>query len=140
MTRQNARMRASSLPAAALAGLVALACSAPRPGADLAAPGNLLHAVYFDLAEGVDEEQFMRECRERLAPIPGVRSVEVAERGTEFTRPENAIEFDVALLVVLEDRAAHDGYQVHPSHQALVAEWRARIVRLAIFDAWVARD
>jgi len=126
-----------SLGAALAVTLVA--CVTTPKATPLAAAGNMAHAVYFDLKDSRDSEAFMRECRERLAAIPGVRLLEVGERCAEFKTPRNDQTFDVALWVLFEDRAAHDGYQVHPQHRALVETWTPKLAGIEVFDAWVGR-
>ncbi len=116
-----------------------VACATTPKATPLAAAGNMAHAVYFDLKDSRDSEALMRECRERLAAIPGVRALEVGERCAEFKTPRNDQAFDVALWVLFEDRAAHDGYQAHPQHRALVEAWTPKLAGIEVFDAWVSR-
>jgi hypothetical protein len=136
--RFTARARGLAL----IATLALSACSTtPTPPAatPLAADGNIAHAVYFDLKDPLDSEALVRECRERLTAIPGVRALEVGERCLDFKPPRNDDKFDVALWVVFDDRAAHDGYQLHPQHRALVEAWTPKLVGIKVYDAWVRR-
>jgi hypothetical protein len=136
--------RARGLAKLSITVTLALAACASTPqgnpkGALLAADGNMAHAVYFDLEDARDAEALMRDCRARLAGIPGVRAIEVGERCAEFKTPRNDQTFDVALWVLFDDRAAHDGYQVHPQHRALVEDWTPKLAGIKVFDAWVSR-
>lgn len=133
-----------SLAAACAFGVSALTACAGAPqgnpkGTPLAIDGNMAHAVYFDLKDPRDTEALMRDCLARLEGIPGVRALEVGERCAEFKTPRNNQEFEVALWVLFDDRAAHDGYQVHPQHRALVEEWMPKLAGIEVFDAWVRR-
>jgi hypothetical protein len=132
--------RACGLSTLSLAAASALAACAGTPKATpLAVDGNMAHAVYFDLKDPRDAEALMRDCRARLAGIPGVRAMEVGERCPEFKTPRNNQEFDVALWVLFDDQSAHDGYQVHPQHRALVEAWTPKLAGIEVFDAWVKR-
>jgi len=125
---------------APLTFVCALAACASAPTSEpLAVDGNLAHAVYFDLKDPADTEALMRDCLARLTDIPGVRALEVGERCAEFKTPRNDQTFEVALWVLFDDRAAHDGYQVHPQHRALVEAWTPKLAGIQVFDAWVSR-
>lgn len=132
-----ARGHLAALLAAPLLALAA--CATPPKSEPLAADGNLAHAVYFDLTDPSDAEALMRDCRAVLPSIPGVRALEVGTRCPEFRTPRNDQTFDVMLLVVFDDRAAHDGYQLHPQHRELVQSWTPKLTGLEVFDAWISR-
>jgi hypothetical protein len=134
--RASGRLERSLGPALCLA---LAACGAPPRTTPLAVDGNMAHAVYFDLKDPRDSAALMRDCRARLADIPGVRALEVGERCTDFKTPRNDQDFEVALWVLFDDRAAHDGYQVHPQHRALVEAWTPKLAGIEVFDAWVSR-
>lgn len=140
LARSTARARGLAQRSLGAALAVALTACVTTPSATpLAVAGNMAHAVYFDLKDPRDSEALMRECRERLVAIPGVRALEVGERCLEFKTPRNDQTFDVALWVIFEDQAAHDGYQVHPQHRALVEAWTPKLAGIEVFDAWVSR-
>ena len=113
------------------------ACASTRDAAPVVAVDDLAHAVFFDLQDAADAPALVRDCRTRLAAIPGVKLLEVGTRCPEFTGPRNDQTFDVALWVVFEDRAAHDAYQVHPEHRGLVEAWTPKLAGVEVFDAWV---
>lgn len=98
----------------------------------------LAHDVYFTLREpsGASAGALVQAC-ERLADLPGVESLTVGHRGEEFARPVNDLDFDVALRVVFEDRAAHDAYQESTEHRALLAEFEGALESVRVFDSWV---
>jgi len=131
---------ARAMTAALLAASAALgACRSAPPVTPLAAAGNLAHAVFFDLLDPRQTEELVRDCRLQLASIPGVRLLEVGTRSPEFIGQRNNSEFEVALWVLFDDRAAHDAYQVHPRHRALVERWTPRLAGIEVFDAYLER-
>ncbi|MEG0804110.1 MAG: Dabb family protein [Pygmaiobacter sp.] len=71
------------------------------------------HMVFWNLREDCDKDVAaaqMREALERLVGIvPGLQSAEVRRCYSGY---------DVALYSELTDRAAVEGYQVHPEHLA----------------------
>lgn len=143
-TTDSTRSAARALPFGKLAlgaplALALVACAAAPKAEPLALAGNMAHAVYFDLKDPRDTEALLRDCRARLEGIPGVRALEVGERCPEFKTPRNDQAFEVALWVLFDDRAAHDAYQVHPQHRALVEEWTPKLAGIKVFDAWVSR-
>ena len=56
----------------------------------------------------------------------------------DLTRPVNQTDFDVALQVVFETRAAHDAYQVAPRHVQFIEENKANWAKVRVFDANVS--
>jgi hypothetical protein len=116
-----------------------VACGAAPKAMPLAVDGNMAHAVYFDLKDERDADALVRDCHTRLAGIPGIRALEVGTRCPEYKTPPRDQTFDVALWVLFEDRPAHDGYQLHPQHRALVQDWTPKLAGLEVFDAWVKR-
>lgn len=121
-------MKTSLLRLALCLPLLVSCASAPT------APGPLegswfAHDVYFDLKDDSAEarEAFVQDCWDQLAGLDGVRFFACGLRDETLTRPVNAQDYDVALHVVFDDRAAQDAYQVHPNHLGLVEKYK---------DAW----
>ena len=92
------------------------------------------HIVLFTLkdhAEGATKAENARLLKARIeamrGAIPGLVELEV---GINFEPGEAA--YDLALVALLESRAALAAYQVHPAHQAVVQLMRrvrdARVV------------
>ena len=136
--RFNAAVK--SLPmllGAAVLGLAACAAPAAQKPS-LGQAGQLAHAVFFDLVDDGQAGALVSDCHRRLSTIPGVLLLEAGTRAPEFSGPRNDNRFDVALWVLFEDRAAHDAYQVHPEHRALVEEWTPRLAGVEVCDAWLA--
>jgi hypothetical protein len=125
---------------AALAGCGATGASGRAAGSPVPRSAeNLAHVVLFDLADPSETEALARDCRELLSGIPGVLQLEVSTRAPELTAERNDQVSDVALWVLFESLAAHDAYQVHPKHRALVDKWgpRLTVTNLRVFDGWL---
>lgn len=118
--------------------LVLAACSAPPKAAKVGGVGALAHAVFFDLTDASESGALISDCRRSLSAIPGVQLLEAGARCPEFTGPRNAQDFDVAVWVLFDDRSAHDAYQLHPQHRALVERWTPKLAGVQVFDAYVA--
>lgn len=100
----------------------------------------LAHAVYFTLNDPTPAavRALVAACREHLAGHQGTQHFSVGPRDAELCRPVNDVGFDVALMMIFDDRAAHDRYQVHPRHQAFIAENKAHWKNVRVFDAETA--
>lgn len=80
-----------------------------------------IHSVYFWFKEGVTEEQ----KEQFFADTEKLRDIEVVQAlytgvPAETTRPIVERSYDFAVIVHFEDLAAHDVYQQHPIHLALL--------------------
>ena len=103
-------------------------------------PTTLHHAVYFWLREGGmpdDVQTIIHACRSYLPEIPGILSLTAGiPAGTNGPPVEKT--YAVALLIDFVDQAAHDAYDVHPSHQRLIAECGPLCSRIQVFDVIAA--
>lgn len=118
--------------------LSALALGACRSLSGPAVEGPLLvHSVFFTLRDDTPaaRERLVESCYRHLAPIEGITFFAAGARDEELTRDVNDLEFDVALTVVFEDRAAHDLYQPHERHQRFIAENKDSLAAVRVFDA-----
>jgi hypothetical protein len=97
--------------------------------------GQILHVVGFDVAEGHDAQALVDMCHTMLTGLDGVTSLQCGTRETLSTEPYIDTEYEVILVVQFRDRAAHDAYQVHPDHVALVESWMPRLNGVKVFDA-----
>ncbi|PWL24809.1 Dabb family protein [uncultured Roseivirga sp.] len=80
-----------------------------------------IHSVYFWFKEGVTEEQkehFFTDA-EKLRDIEVVQALYTGVPA-ETTRPIVERSYDFAVIVHFRDLAAHDVYQQHPIHLALL--------------------
>ena len=127
-----------SVPAWLLPVLLAIlpaACAAPRPVDDPAAR-PLAHAVFVSLRDASPGAvaALAADCRRELGSIPGVSVLVVGPREADLARDINDTGFDLGLVIVFRDRAAHDAYQVDPRHVALVEAHKANWKQVRVFD------
>lgn len=98
---------------------------------------EIIHLVFFTLkdrsADAID--RLVDECKTKLDGHDGVLHFAVGKRGTGFDRPVNDQEFDVALHVVFENRAAHDKYQIAPLHVEFVEQNKDTWAQVRVFDS-----
>ena len=100
----------------------------------------LAHNVYFTLKDPSDEARssLVHACKLLLTDHPGTVFFACGTLEPELAREVNDREFDVALHLVFESRAAHDAYQDSPRHQRFLEENRAGWSRVRVFDSIVA--
>jgi len=99
----------------------------------------LSHSVYFTLHDSTPAavERLTAACKTYLTGHPGTCFFAAGGLAEEFQRPVNDRAFDVALLVVFKDLAAHDAYQQAPRHLKFIAENKSNWQQVRVFDAWV---
>jgi stress responsive alpha/beta barrel protein len=95
-----------------------------------------VHAVYIWLKPGTTaaaREQLGSDCHQYLDKVPNVRHLWV---GKPAMTPRSVVDntYDVGLMVVLEDVAGHDAYQIHPLHLEFVARNGPIFGRVQIYD------
>lgn len=100
---------------------------------------RLAHLVFFNLKDPSEAgcAKLIAACDDKLAHQPGIVFYGVGRRGEEFTRPVNDSDYQVALHVVFESKAAHDVYQDSDDHQAFLAENRADFASIRVSDTYV---
>ena len=98
------------------------------------------HMVYFTLKDNSPAavESLLGACRKYLTGHPGTTFFAVGTLVPDLTRPVNQTDFDVALQVVFESRAAHDAYQVAPRHVQFIEENKVNWAKVRVFDANVS--
>lgn len=103
-------------------------------------PSVFYHSVYFWLRDGGtpdDTQAIIHASQTYLPEIPGIlRLVVGTPAGTDGPAVEKT--YAVALLIDFVDIAAHDAYDIHPSHQRLVAECGSLCSRIQVFDVVAA--
>lgn len=98
---------------------------------------RIVHSVYFTLADNsqANIDHLLAECQEYLTGHDGVEFYAAGGRGEGFDRPVNDQEFDIALLVVFESRAAHDSYQQSPRHRTFLERNKPSWAQVRVFDS-----
>src|SRR5258707_14386455 len=106
-----------------LPALAVLAVVGASRSAEKAAP-QLAHMVFFTLKDHSNEarERFVASCEKYLTGHKGTVSFSVGVIAQDVEEPVSVRDFDVALHVVFEDKAARDGYLAHPRHTRFVEE------------------
>ena len=72
-------------------------------------------------------EELMDACRKYLTGHPGTIYFSVGTPNPELIRPVNDREFDVALHVIFDNKAAHDQYQQDARHIQFIDENKGRL-------------
>jgi hypothetical protein len=95
------------------------------------------HMVYFTLKDRSPAavQKLLADCRKYLTDHPGTVFFAAGTLVPDLTRPVNQTDFDVALQVVFESRAAHDAYQVAPRHIQFIEENKPNWDKVRVFDA-----
>ena len=97
----------------------------------------LAHNVYFTLKDRSQAkiDALVKACNDYLTGHPGLKFFFAGVLEPELARPVNDSGFDVALVLVFEDRAAHDVYQTAPRHDQFIAEQKDNWEQVRVFDA-----
>ena len=100
----------------------------------------LAHNVYFTLKDRSPAavQKLVADCRKYLTDHPGTVFFAAGTLVPDLRRPVNQTDFDVALQVVFESRAAHDAYQAAPRHLQFIEENKANWAQVRVFDADVS--
>lgn len=96
----------------------------------------LIHLVLFKLRPDLsaDEREAFRQGLESLREIPGVTQLWTGPPAATPPRPVVIRDYDIGLVVYLNDTAAHDAYQKHPLHQAFVATFKPCWEHIMVVD------
>ncbi len=105
-----------------------------------AADPQLAHAIYFKLKEGSGDakEQLVNACKKLLSDHEGTVYFAAGVVAEDLARDVNVLDFDVFLLVVFKDKAAHDKYQTDPRHLKFVEEFKETWDNVRVFDSYLA--
>lgn len=96
----------------------------------------LTHHVLFWLKSDTTEEQktAFRAGLESLSKVETIKSIYIGTPAP-IDRPVVDTTYTFSLVIVFEDLAGHDVYQVHPVHKAFLDEFRVLFERVVIYDA-----
>ena len=100
----------------------------------------LAHIVYFTLHDPTPENQqkMVAACQKYLTGHPGEVFFS-AGTCADYSREVNDRDYEIALIVVFQDHAAHDAYQAAPRHQEFISQCRAMWKKVRVFDADVSQ-
>ncbi|MBL7039019.1 MAG: Dabb family protein [Pirellulaceae bacterium] len=104
-----------------------------------AADPQLAHAVYFKVKEGSGDAkgQLVAACKKFLSEHEGTVYFAAGVLAEEMNRDVNDRDFDVFLLVVFKNKAAHDKYQTDPRHLKFIEEYSELWDSVRVFDSYL---
>ncbi len=99
----------------------------------------LAHMVYFSLKEDSEEsrQKLIDGCKAHLTDHEGTLGFAVGTIAKEFDREVNDQDFEIALHLVFENKAAHDTYQDHPRHQKFIDDYSDLWANVRVFDSYL---
>jgi hypothetical protein len=97
------------------------------------------HMVFFTLKDHSQEsrDRFVASCQKYLTGHSGTASFSVGVIAEGVEEPVSVRDFDVALHVVFQDKAARDLYLGHARHKQFVEENRASFAQVRVFDSYL---
>ena len=125
---------------AATAATMMVGVAVSKPSAPKAAGPSLAHMVFFTLKDHSPESRskFVASCQKYLTGHEGVSYFSVGTIAEDVVEGPSVRDFDVALHVVFDGKAARDTYLVHPRHTAFVDENKAYFEKVRVFDTYLA--
>jgi hypothetical protein len=95
-----------------------------------------VHAVYFWLRSDLsdDDERTFVQLLRSLTTIEDVHAGYIGQPA-ETDRPVIDRSYSWAEVLIFNDRAAHDRYQVHPTHKAFVERCGTFWTKVQIYDS-----
>jgi len=99
----------------------------------------LAHTVFFTLHDNSAQakQKLVAACKECLAGQPGVAFFAAGTLAGDIDWSVSDRDFDVALYLVFENKAAHDQYQESAEHLRFMAEHESNWKQIRSFDAYV---
>jgi hypothetical protein len=121
------------------ASLSVLLAGSVLPTVAEAADPQLAHAVYFTLKDQSQKsrEKFVASCEKYLTGHRGAVSFTIGTIAEDVKEAVSDREFDVALHVVFEDKAALAEYLKSERHGKFVEENKASFAKVRVFDSYL---
>lgn len=96
----------------------------------------LAHHVLFWLKTDTTEDQIVA-FRKGLESLEKIETVKMFHIGTPaaIDRPVVDVTYTFSLIIIFEDMAGHDVYQVHELHKAFLDQFRDLFEKVVIYDA-----
>ncbi|MEC5215664.1 hypothetical protein RCH09_000595 [Actimicrobium sp. GrIS 1.19] len=94
-----------------------------------------VHSVYFWLTQEATPQQ-RAGCQAALLGLLDIPSIRQGHVGQPAATDEPVVDrsFSFGLTLLFDDQAAHDAYQIDPSHLAFVARFGALFARVQVYD------
>jgi hypothetical protein len=101
----------------------------------------LAHNVYFALKDNsaASKQKLVDACKKYLTNHPGEVFFAAGTLAEDLNREVNDRDFDVALHIVFQDKAAHDKYQDHERHKQFIDENKNNWKKVRVFDSVVSK-
>jgi hypothetical protein len=101
---------------------------------------QLAHIVFFKLKDNstAAHKKLVAACQKYLSGHDGEVYFSVGTRAEELKREVNDQNFDVALHIIFDSKAAHDKYQDHPRHHEFIKENKDNWAGVRVFDSYLA--
>ncbi|MBM3998780.1 MAG: Dabb family protein [Planctomycetes bacterium] len=99
----------------------------------------LAHMVFFTLSEDTPDNRaaLIALCEKYLTGHAGATYFSAGELAEDLTGDFNDRDFDVALHLVFENKAAQDAYQAHERHLKFVEESKKLWSKVRVFDSYL---
>lgn len=101
------------------------------------------HSVFFTLKDNSPKAraEFVKSCQKYLTGHEGTVSVSFGTIAEDIVEPNVSVrDFDIALLVVFENKEAGQKYLVSPRHKQFVEENKAKFAQVRVFDSYLAPE
>jgi hypothetical protein len=100
----------------------------------------LAHMVYFSLkdASPAKQDELVASCHKYLTGHEGEVFYAAGKLAEDLNRPVNDRDFEVALQIVFDGKAAHDKYQDHQRHLDFIKANQPNIAKVRVFDSYVS--
>lgn len=97
---------------------------------------KLSHDVYFSLKDNSvqGKQKLIAACKKYLTDHPGTVWFAVGPIASEMKRDVNDRDFDVALHIVFQNKAAHDQYAKAARHMKFIDETQETWKKVRVFD------
>jgi hypothetical protein len=114
--------------------LTALPATAEK---DKVAEPMIVHDVYFTLKDNSPAAQakLVAACKKYLSGHPGTVYFSAGVLAKDLNRDVNDRDWDVALHLVFENKAAHDKYQDAERHKKFIEENKDNWKKVRVFDS-----
>jgi hypothetical protein len=118
---------------------VLLNASLATPGFAAETEKMLAHDVYFSLNDNSAEskEKLVAACKKYLSGHPGTTWFAAGRLADEVKGGRNDLEFEVALHLVFQNKAALDRYSKAERHLKFIDENKANWKQVRVFDSYI---
>ena len=101
----------------------------------------IAHSVYFSLNDNSSAaiQAMVQDCHKYLSALPGIVFYS-AGTCSDVARPVSDRDYDVALVVVFQDRPALDAYSSAPKHVEFIGKHERNWKTVRVFDACVSQS